>query len=146
MATLAIHSDHLFAGEQIRLRLREQMPADLPIEGIEQLAQAGAGDLRQRVIYVMWDGERISGVAARGATAEVVQTWLVLLHMSHVRQIDKDARNSKAGPLLSQLHKALAGFTPDGAFKALERVNAGRPSYTAQSALYPLAFELTLGL
>jgi hypothetical protein len=146
MATQAIHSDHLFAGEQIRQRLRDKLPAGLPVDGIEQLAQAGAEDLRPRAVYVMWDGERFSGVAPRAGMVEVVQTWLVLLHVRHASAHDKDARNGVAGPLLSQVHQALAGFTPTGAFRALERASGRRPSYTAQSALYPLAFELTLGL
>jgi hypothetical protein len=145
MATLPIHSDHLFAGEQIRQRLQEKMP-DLPVDGIERMAQAGKEDLRQRAAYVMWDGERFSSVVPSVGTVDVVQTWLVVLHVRHASALDKDARNGMAGPLLSRLHKALAGWTPEGAFRPLQRVNGGRPSYTAQSALYVLAFELPLGL
>ena len=145
MAGLAIHTDHLFVGEQILERLRAQVPG-LPVEGVEQLAQVGKEDLRPRSAFVLWHGERYSGVVPRTGTVEVVQTWLVLLHVRHVAAHDQAARNRQAGPLLSQLHRALAGWTPPGAFSPLQRVTGGSPDYTIKSALYPLAFEQKLGL
>jgi hypothetical protein len=146
MATQPIHDDYLFVGQLIQQRLREQLP-EVPVEGIEEMALAGDQDRRQRVVYVMWGGERFSDPGGRGTAVNLEQTWLVLLNVRHVAGArDKDARNSTAGPLISAVHMALAGHKLEGTHRPLSRVPGPRPSYTKDSALFALAFELPLGL
>jgi hypothetical protein len=147
MATLPIHDDYLFVGPLIQQRLRDQLP-ELPVEGIEEMALAGDQDRRQRVVYVMWGGERFSDPGGRGTAVGLQQTWLVLLNVRHVASAarDKDARNTTAGPLISALRLALAGHQLPGTHRPLSCVPGPRPSYTKESALYALAFELPLGL
>jgi len=48
--------------------------------------------------------------------------------------------------LLTQLHKALAGWQPEGCARTFTRCNGLVPDYTRASGLYPLAFEITLTL
>jgi hypothetical protein len=147
MATQPIQSDYLFVGPLIQQRLRDRLPAELPIEGIEQMAQAGDLDRRARVVYVLWGGERFADPGGRGTAVNLEQTWLVLLLVRHqATEAGKDARNTAAGPLLSQVHLALAGHQLTGTHRPLRRVPGPSPSYTRDSALYALAFELPVGL
>lgn len=142
-----IHDDWLFVGPLIQQRLRDQLP-DVPVEGIEDMALAGDQDRRPRAVYVMYGGDGFADPGGRGTAVGLEQTWLVLLHLRYVAGAarDKDARNTKAGPLISSLHRALAGHQLPGVHRPLSRVAGPRPSYLKESALYALAFELPLGL
>lgn len=142
----AFAADYLFAGPLIQERLLAQVGA-LPVEGIEQMAQAvDAQDLRAAVAYVMWGGDRFPDTAAGGEASIVYQQWWVWLRVVNASAADRAARDAAAGPLLAALHQALAGFKPAGCLRGFKRVAGPRPNYQPASALYPLAFEIQLHL
>lgn len=145
MANALLLADYLFLQGLIQERLATQLGNDLPVQGIENLAQVTDANLARDTLFVMWDGERFPDDATGGASTLVQHRWLVLLAVKNARQT-KDARNESAGPLLSRVHKALAGWTPEGAFRPFRRANGRQPSYSASVALYPLTFVIQLTL
>ena len=74
------------------------------------------------------------------------QIWTAIVVVRNSAQHDGNARNVEAGPLLAQVHSALAGWVPPGAFRPLQRVQGRRAQYTPNVGLYPLTFELALTL
>ncbi|MCW5657447.1 MAG: hypothetical protein KIT60_07070 [Burkholderiaceae bacterium] len=151
MSNAAAAADYLFIGPLIEQRLRAQIGENVPVEGVEHMAQArDAQDLRELVLYVMWGGDSFAGGEASrargGESQRVFQRWIVWLRVRNASVANKAARSTRAGPLLSAVHKALAGWTPEGAFRPLLRTQGPAPDYQAASGLYPLAFEINLSL
>lgn len=149
MGTPALAADYLFLGPLIQARLTQQLP-DLPVDVCERSEQVLAADKRQRVLMVMWAGDAIdetdAGRARDGASQAMRQRWMVALGLNNVGKV-ADARHVAAGPVLSRVHQALAGWTPDGCVRALRRANAPmRPLFTDSKAVYPLGFDIPLTL
>lgn len=146
----AIDADYLFVGPLVLARLADQVTGT-PVEGIEDMAQArDDADMRPRVLYVMWGGDRFdtteAGRAANGASQKLYQRWIVWLKVRNASQARKDARNTEAGAVLMQVHKALAGWVPPGGLRPLVRTQGPAPDYKPASGLYPLSFEIQLAL
>lgn len=154
MSTPGLAANYLFLQPLIEARLAAQIGENIPVEGIEELAQAGAEDARPYVIFVYWAGDRFNesdgGRALAGTSQILHQRWLVLLYVKNAAHANRAARNEAAGGLLSRLHKALAGWTPLGAQPGsphkFNRINGLKPDYTRNSGLYPLMFEIPLHL
>lgn len=149
MGLPALADDYLFLGPLIQQRLVAEV-ADVPVDVCETAEQVMAADRRPVVLMVMWAGDRFveseTGRAGAGASQVMYQRWLVMLALNNVGS-QKDARHLRAGPLLSLTHKALAGWTPTGAARAMRRANAAmRPDITSQKAIYPMGFEISLTL
>ena len=141
--------DYLFLGPLITERLRAVVTGLDQVDGIEELAQASEAKVIGSRAFVLWDGESFAGEPGRaggGARQIVTHTWTVLLAVRNASQVDPAARNTSAGPHLSAIHKALAGWTPDGVFRPFIRVNGRKPNYRANVALYPLTFSIDLTL
>lgn len=147
MANAVLLLDYLFAGSLIQARLREQVAGLEAVDGLESLAQASEAHVTSARAFVIWTGDTFdtgeSGRASR-ASQVVRQAWTVLLAVRNASQVQGDARNASAGPLLSAAHRALAGWSPEGALRPLIRINGPRPNYQASVGLYPLTFALDL--
>jgi hypothetical protein len=140
MGLPALQDDYLFVLPLIAKRLADQVP-DIPVEVVETADQVFAADQRARVLMVMWAGE---GIGQAGRTTQ--QRYLVLLGLRNVATA-KDARQAGAGPLMSQVHRALVNWVPPGAVNKMRRATAAmRPDIRKDKALYPLGFELELSL
>lgn len=149
MGLPALHDDYLFIGPLLQQRLLDQVP-DVPVDIIETPDQALESDRRELVLQVLWAGDAFDGGdrgnARAGASQMVQQRWLVLLAMNNVAR-PADARQVKAGPLLSSIHRAVAGWEPRGAQRTFRRAQSPlRPILTKAKAVYPLGFEITLNL
>jgi hypothetical protein len=149
MGLPALAADYLFLAPLIAARLEDQV-GDMPIDVCETTDQVLKADKRARVLMVLWAGDRIdtsdAGTARAGASQLVHQRWLVMLGLNNVGKT-ADARNLAAGPVLSKVHKALAGWTPEGAARPMRRASAPlQPTFTESKAVYPLGFEITLTL
>lgn len=149
MGLPALAADYLFVAPLIAARLAEQVP-DIPVDVCETTDQVLKADKRARVLMVLWAGDRVeaseSGRAGAGASQLLHQRWLVMLGLNNVAKA-ADARNVAAGPVLSKVHKALAGWVPEGAGRAMRRASAPlQPTFTSDKAVYPLGFEITLTL
>lgn len=149
MGLPALAADYLFLAPLIAQRLADQVPG-IPVDVCETTRQVLEADKRQRVLMVLWAGDRVAdndaGRAAAGASQLLHQRWLVVLGLNNVAK-GADARNLAAGPVLSQVHKALAGWMPPGAARSLRRASAPlQPTFTESKAVYPLGFEITLTL
>lgn len=140
MALPALTQDYLFVLPLIAARLADQVP-DIPVEVVETADQVFAADKRAQVLMVMWGGE---GIAQLGRIS--AQRYLVLLGVQNVSPA-KDARQTVAGPVMSQVHAALNGWVPRGAVNKMRRATAAmRPDIRKDKALYPMGFELELSI
>lgn len=151
MSNQALLADYLFLGPLIEERLRDQLPFAAPVESIEAMSQAiDAAEMRELVVYVMWGGDRFNtterGRAGGGASQQLFQRWITWIRVANESQADRAARNRAAGPVLSAVHKALAGWTPSGALSQFVRTQGPAPDYRPASGLYPLAFEINMVL
>lgn len=145
MGLPALAADYLFVGPQMVARLLDQVP-DIAVEMVERPDQVLEADKRARVLMVMWGGDRFGDEARAGGSQVVYQRWMVLLGINSVAPAAA-ARNTAVGPMLSQVHRALAGWAPDGSPRSLRRANAAlQPLFTQSKAVYPLGFELQLTL
>lgn len=145
MGLPALEADYLFVGPLIQARLQAELPG-LPVDVCERAEQVLAADKRVRVAMVMWAGDLFTSRADRAAAQAFRQRWLVCLGLNNVGA-QGDARHMAAGPLLSQLHRALAGWKPEGCPNPLARASSAMaPTFTATKAIYPLGFEIPLSL
>lgn len=145
MGLPALAADYLFIGPLMVARLQDQV-VDIAVEMVERPEQVLEADKRARVLMVMWGGDRFGDEARAGASQVLVQRWMVLLGLNSVAPAAA-ARNLAVGPMLSQVHRALAGWAPEGSPRALRRANAAlQPLFTQSKAVYPLGFEVQLSL
>jgi hypothetical protein len=148
MGLAALAADYLFVGPLVVARLAAEL-APVPSEQVETADQL-VKELRAKALKVMWAGDRIetseSGRAGGGSSQLIHQRWLVALMLQNAGQ-KADARHTAAGPLLSQVHAALAGWVPEGANRPIRRAPAPLPpQFLPTHAMYPLGFEITLTL
>jgi hypothetical protein len=144
---LRAHEDYLYLQPLIAQRLREQMP-NLVAYGVQSMDQILATELRQPVAFVLWDGERFADAARAGGSTISAQRWAVMLAVANANQDAQDAPlNNEAGPLMAGIHKALAGWEPEGiAGRSFKRVNGRSPIYSPNAGIYPLTFEASINL
>jgi|JI10StandDraft_1071094.scaffolds.fasta_scaffold1125903_2 hypothetical protein len=146
MANAQMLADYLFLQELVEARIAAQIGDQLDVQPINQLEDIAGKNLPRDTVFVYWDGERIPDDAAGGASTMTQQLYTVLLAKRNARQV-KGALNTSAGPQLSALHKAIAGWAPPGAMRPFRRASAGRrPYYGTNVALYPLTFSISLTL
>lgn len=145
MALPALLADYLFIGPLVVDRLADQVP-DIPVELCETSDDVLKADTRKRVLKVLWGGDLLGADAAGGSAQALRQAWLVMVALGVVPKVT-NVRATAAGPVMSQVHKALAGWTPAGAQRPFKRAQARvAPRFTEKSAVYPLAFEIQLNL
>lgn len=138
--------DYLFLVPLIVERVKVQL-LELDVLPIEAMAQAQERSVRTSTGFVLWEGDRFAEQAGDGRSQTVVQSFSVILAVRNADQVDRAARNLQAGPLLGRIHKALAGWTPEGAFRSFRRANSTRrPNYGPNVGLFPLTFEIGLNL
>lgn len=149
----SLADNYLFLQGVIEQRLAAVFADDankVPIEGVESLIAAGESEKRPVVIHVIYGGDAVpdsdSQRAGRGASQLVDQRWLASLYLTALQGTDRAARNAKAGQYLMRIHKALAGWQPDGQARAFRRIGSPQPSHTKANSMYPLGFAITLNL
>lgn len=98
---------------------------------------------------VVYDGDTVPNTeAARGGQGQaqlVYQRWVVWLIVRNVRDGgDGGGARADAGPLLSLLIAALAGWTPLPGFRPFRRGTAPRPLFEDGVIHFPVLFEAPL--
>lgn len=145
MGLPALLADYWFLAPLLKARLETEV-SDAPVDICETVDQIYAADRREAVLMLMYAGDTVLGNAAGGKSVKLKQRWMVLLALNNVAR-GLDARQMKAGPVLSRVHTALAGWTPLGCAHPFMRANAPlRPDHTQNKALYPLGFEIELAI
>lgn len=146
MGNLHIAANYLFVQPLIAQRLCDELPG-VPVRSIDSLASATENDVRDTLIYVLFEGERFTDESGDGLRNMVRQRYAVMLAVEHKRQNDDAARNAAAGPVLSKIHLALSGYTHEHLHsRTFKRTNGRPPIYTPGVALYPLTFEILVNL
>lgn len=151
MPNPALLLDYLFVGPLIEARLGAEI-TDVRwqfVEHPEQIKEPAAGGAPSGFIY--WFGEKVDespdGRAGSGASQLSTFSWAVVLMVRSASQVKADARVAIAGPVLSRIHRALSGWTPEGALRPLRRTNGPRPSFEpGGTSLFPQTFSVTLAL
>ena len=118
-------------------RLKEQVPEVQTLSSWGQPVIKESHDLPPSVM-VFLENDQPGDVVARGRNQKIEQTWLALV-------VVKDAEN-EAGPLISQVIRALAGWCPEGGrFSVFQRVRSSfLPDYSPNGIFYfPLSFSTT---
>lgn len=144
--TRPVDDDYFFIGPRIVARLALHVP-ELPAEVVERPEQLLEADKRSAVLAVMWAGDRFN-VGPNGRVldgAMVYQRWLVILGSNNVGKAAA-ARAAAAGPLMSRVHRALAGWRPEDCVYPMLRTNGVAPTFTEHKAVLPLGFEIQLAL
>ncbi|MBI2801240.1 MAG: hypothetical protein HYX63_13345 [Gammaproteobacteria bacterium] len=143
-------ANYLEAEPGLIARIESQVPGVRKVFGMAELAS-----IRDRAVQfapcacVVYDGDTIPGGdgarAGNGAAQVVLQRWVVWLIVRNVRDgADGAAARAEAGPLLSLLIAALAGWTLSASFRPLRRTTAPRPLFEQGAIHFPVAFELPL--
>jgi hypothetical protein len=108
VANAHLEADYLFMQGVICARIEECTLFN--VRGIDSLVQATENDVRDAVVYVLYEGERIVDTGGKGTNLLTGQRYSALLGLANATQNDEAARNGAAGPMLSKVHKALAGW------------------------------------
>jgi len=141
---MAAPSDYLMAGRAIIERLKTSVLELRQVLSLEEIAQLDENAIASPTAYVVYDGDEVleaDGRARQGASQLVRQRWMVVLAVANARQARSgDAKHAEAGPLLSLLIAALAGWLTPPFRRPLFRVSAPRVQYGQNVALYPLMF------
>lgn len=149
MGLPAFEADYFFLGPLLQQRLQAVLPG-IPVEVCEHPSQVLQADKREQVLMVMWAGDRVidneDGRSSGGRSQALEQRWLVMLARNDVSK-QASTRIAAAGPTLSKVHKALSGWTPEGAARPMKRMNAPlQPTFTESKAVHPLGFGILLNL
>ncbi|MCK2095629.1 phage tail terminator protein [Thauera aromatica] len=136
-------------------RLQAEVPALLQVKTAAAAAAAEGQVTQAPAAIVGLQGDAPAAPEARLTKGQLAafaqnqstaQRWGVVVAVRNVRDIQSGAAaREEAGPLLSAVILALAGWTPDEArYWPLVRVPAGTPRYGSGRLLYPLSFETRL--
>jgi hypothetical protein len=139
--------EHYFAAEPLIVaRVRAQMPALKQVFGMADLATLRDNATQfAPCVCVVYDGDEIpqaeSARAGAGAAQVVLQRWVTWLIVRNVREAQRgEATREDAGPLLSSLISALAGWQPEASFRPLRRGPSPRPLYQVGTLHFPVLF------
>lgn len=96
-------------------------------------------------VHVIYAGDQVPGSdnqrSTSGALQKVTQQWYAVVAVRNARtQTSGAAARETAGPIITQVLAALAGWQPADAFKPLKRVNAPPPKTIGTFAYFPLLF------
>lgn len=147
-------SDYLAAGPLIQARIRDLVRdiqrVDELADLLDQLnAENGLGNLtsgKMPAAFVGYDGDAPGDVAGDGIGHVRQQSWMVVLAVASARRQDTGAGVLRsAGPLLTQLIRALSGYAPEG-FLPLIPQPAPRPGYRDGVGFFPLSFSTAVAI
>lgn len=139
---MSLPADYFDVAAAIVERLRERVPVLRSVRTASSLAEIPYMTPDAPAAIVCWDGDALSEPA--DCLQPLTQRWIVALTVRSARDLEGGSGVLEdAGPLLSIVIDALAGFRPDvpGAGR-LRRIEAPRPVFDAGYGLFPLAFSV----
>lgn len=145
--------DYLVLEDLLVDRIKETMPELKAVLTATDLAAVKDDRKADLAVHVVYLGDEIgSGPQHQGGSGKVqaiTQQWMVVLVVKFAGSPTTGKGNRKlAGPLITKLLKALAGWEPPNVpLDALRRINAPKVIYNNGFAYYPFAFktQFTLG-
>jgi len=139
--------DFLQTEEDIVARLKTQVTALRHVESKVDTESSAGQDSPSPAAFVEYIGSRLpqndAAQAGEGLLQEIQLGFVVTLV---VRRAGSDGAKlrKEAGPLISAVFSALAGWLPDDDGRALACVGIERPSYKPNYAYFPLVFQRPL--
>ncbi|WP_290889381.1 hypothetical protein [Arenimonas sp.] len=140
---MALPADYLGAAPLIVERLRTAVPALRGVLLADDLAALAERTAVGPLAFVIYDGDEVlegDGRARQGASQMVRQRWAVIMAVRSAVQHRDGALHQIAGPLLTAVIAALAGWHTPPYRAPLYRITAPRVDYGPNFALYPLLF------
>lgn len=137
--------DFLAAEEAIIARLAARMPK-IRILGAVDLDGLDVEQQATPAVYVLFDGARPGRSAAAGRSLRIAQRWGAVVAVRNLRDRQSGAGARKeAGPLIAQVIRALAGWTPQEGMSPLTLAAVGsRPGYRDGFFYYAVLFDTTV--
>jgi len=140
-------ADFLATEEAIVDRLKDQIAALRHVESKVDTESSAGQDSPSPAAYVEFIGSRLpqndSAQAGEGALQEIQLGFMVTLVLRRAGSNGRKLRK-EAGPLISAIFVALAGWLPDEDGRALACVGIERPAYKPNYAYFPLVFQRPL--
>lgn len=140
-------ADFLATEAAIVARLQAAVPALRHVEAKVDTESAAGQDSQSPAAFVEYIGSRLpqndAAQAGDGALQEIQLGFMVTLA---VRRAGSDGARlrKEAGPLISAIFAALAGWLPDDDGRPLACVAIERPAYKPNYAYFPLVFQRPL--
>lgn len=139
-----MNTDYFAAEQPIKDRLAAQVPDLVKVMALEDLAEiSDRRQIQTPAAFVLFDGDRTATGSSDGRVVNITQRWAVVLAVRSARsQQGGDGQRTKAGPLISQIWKALAGFEPVPGMSPMKRTDGQPPVYLDGGfAYFSLSFE-----
>lgn len=139
---MAAVTDHLMAEPLLIERVKSQVNGLRAVLSAADLAGVTAAQQLTPAVHVLYMGDQVpTGEGDRGWTGrpqKIIQQWMAVVAVRNARtQRTGAAAREDAGPLLSQLIAALAGFQLADELQPLKRIAAPKPAYDASWAYFP---------
>lgn len=132
--------DALFIGPLIVQRLKAELLALREVVLLDDLEDKQAGPRQCPAVVVLLDAMQPAGREGQ-PRMPADQVWLTMLALRSARP-EPDRQRTAAGPLISQVVRALQGWQPPGATRVLSWVRGPRPSYGKDTSYFPLAWAI----
>ncbi|WP_153116025.1 phage tail terminator protein [Rhodocyclus tenuis] len=140
-------ADFLADEEAIVERLKAAVPALRHVEERVDTESAAGQDSPSPAAFVEYIGSRLpQGDGAQAGDGLLQEIQLGFMVTLVVRRAGSDGRRLRreAGPLISEIFQALAGWLPDQEGRPLSCAAINRPAYKQNYAYFPLVFQRPL--
>lgn len=132
----------LGVGEQMVERLKGQVPTEVRVMTLRNLATAEALGQFAPAIYVTLHSDQV--LETHACTTRYEQTWLAIVVVKNAaNQQTTTVADEDAGAIIDQIHAALNYWTPKDA-RQLIPTSAPRPSWTRLVRVFPRAFRTVI--
>lgn len=91
-------------------------------------------------VHVVYGGHRMVQQQVSGRAVIIEQDWYTVVTVRNVQDHHGADARGDAGPLLSTVFAALAGWTPAGSMDSLQAAASPMPGYTDGYGYFPLAW------
>lgn len=136
--------DYLAAESAIVAQLKDRV-ANVHILSAAELAGVPQKGQVTPAVHVIYGGDQVPTASAdrgySGKPQKVLQKWLAVIAVRNAgSQVTGEKQREQAGPIISQVIAALAGFEAGKGFGPMMRINAPAPAYNGTFAYFPLQF------
>lgn len=123
-------------------RLNDQLPSNLRVLTVADLAGVTEGTQPTPAVHVKYDTYRVLETRSDGRAARVEEYWWTVVAVRNVSRMHSgEAARSEARPIVQQIKGALMGWQVDGLADPLFLANAPRAGYRAGFLYLPLAWR-----
>lgn len=135
--------DYLMAEDLIVNRLKAAVPLMGSYLNGDQLENLKDTQFTSPALSVIYSGENLVPAGAT-ATQRADQIWTIVVVVQNINDLTGKKARTKAGPIMTQVIKALKGWQPSPHLGKMARAPAPGTIYTPDAALFPLSFTTAI--